>query len=71
MSSIKSKHAHVAALARHRAPDDPDLLTARGVLREEALVRAVEKALTKAPPLTDAVRQRIVGLLSSAGAPPG
>lgn len=62
--SINPQHAHVAALARHRAPDDPDLMTARAKLREEALVRAVEKALAKSPPLTDAVRQRIVGLLA-------
>ncbi|WP_157681284.1 hypothetical protein [Mycobacterium sp. JS623] len=56
----------MAALKRHRAADDPELLSASVQLREEVLVRAVEKALEKSPPLTEAVRQRIVGLLAVA-----
>lgn len=62
--SLTSAHSTVAALSRHRAPDDPDLVAARAKLREERLVAAIEKALAKAPPLTPEVRSRIVGLLS-------
>jgi hypothetical protein len=60
------KRARVAALSRHHPDDSPVMLEARASLGEETLVRAVEKALAAAPPLTDAVRQRIVGLLAVA-----
>lgn len=61
--SLTSSHAHVAALARHRAPDDPDLIAARDRLRDEKLISAISRALKKSPPLTDALRERIVGLV--------
>lgn len=62
-----SKHGRVAALARHRDPQDPALITATAEQREEALIHAVEKALEKAPPLTPEVRQRVIGLLATSG----
>jgi hypothetical protein len=43
-------HARVAALARHRQPDDPDVVTARAqlaVCREETTAR---RALGSLPP---------------------
>jgi hypothetical protein len=40
------------------------LLAARALMAEESLVDAINKALAKAPPLTPAVHERILGLLS-------
>ncbi len=53
-----------ASLTRDRAPDDPELVAARREMQEAALMNAVEKALAKAPPMTDELRARIIGLLS-------
>jgi hypothetical protein len=53
-----------ASLTRDRAPDDPELLAARREMQEAALMNAVEKALAKAPSMTDELRARIIGLLS-------
>ena len=47
-----------------RAPDDPELVDTKHAMQAEALVAAVEKAMRKAPPMTDDLRQRIIGLLS-------
>ena len=38
-----------ASLTRDRAPDDPELVAARQQMQEAALLRAIEKALAKAP----------------------
>jgi hypothetical protein len=38
--------------------------SARALMAEESLVDAISKALAKAPPLTPAMRERILGLLS-------
>jgi hypothetical protein len=54
-----------ASLTRDRAPDDPELVAAKRTMQEIALVNAIERALTKAPPMTDELHQRIIGLLSS------
>jgi hypothetical protein len=53
-----------ASLTRDRPPNDPVLLAARHEMQEAALMNAVEKALAKAPPMTDELRARILGLLS-------
>jgi hypothetical protein len=58
------ERARYGALTRSRNPDDPELLASRAVMDEESLVDAIAKALAKAPPLTPAVRERILGLLS-------
>ncbi len=59
--------ARYAALTRSRPGDDPELVDARRLMQEERLVKAIEDALDKAPPMTTQVRQRIVGLLSQGG----
>jgi hypothetical protein len=46
--------------------DDPELVAARAVMAEESLVDAIAKALSKAPSLTRAVRERINALLDGA-----
>jgi hypothetical protein len=53
-----------ASLTRDRAPGDPALVAAKHTMQEEALVIAITRALAKAPPMTDAIRARIIGLLS-------
>jgi hypothetical protein len=40
------------------------LLAAQRIMHEERLVVVIERALAKAPPLTDELRGRIIGLLS-------
>lgn len=62
-----SYRARYAALTRSRAGDDPELVDAQRLMQEERLVKAIEDALDKAPPMTSQVRQRIVGLLSKGG----
>ncbi len=44
--------ARVAALTRHRGPDDPEVIDARRVLAEKRIRDFVEDQLRKAPPLT-------------------
>jgi hypothetical protein len=63
-SSLAHHRARAAVLTRYRSDDHPELLDARQKYGEERLLDAVERALAAAPPLTDEVRQRIVGLLS-------
>jgi hypothetical protein len=53
-----------ASLSRDREPNDPELVAAQRTMQEIALVNAIEKALAKAPPMTDELRARIIGLLS-------
>lgn len=52
-----------AALLRSRASDDPDLLTAQRLMREEALINAIARALRNSPPLNIELRGRIEALL--------
>ena len=56
--------AKYGGLVRDRAADDPELIDARRRMQEEALVIAITKALEKAPPMNDELRQRIIGMLS-------
>jgi hypothetical protein len=58
------ERARYGALVRSRQAGDPELVAARALMAEESLVDAINKALAKAPPLTPAVRERILGLLS-------
>jgi len=60
-STYSQARGRFAGLTRDRAPDDSELLAARRVMHEERLVVAIERALTKAPPLTDELRARIIG----------
>ena len=60
------ERAKVGSLTRSRQPDDPELVAARAVMAEESLVDAIAKALSKAPSLTRAVRERINALLDGA-----
>lgn len=73
MSSTSSRarvqRARVAALTRHRDPSDPELKKARFVLREEALVSAVERAVASAPPMTKSIRDRVMALLFADSGP--
>ena len=62
-TTFRVERARVAVLTRYRNPDDPELLTARRRMHEEVLVDAITKALTKAPPLTPTVCDRIISLL--------
>lgn len=64
MSTWTHYRAQVATLSRSRPPDDPDLIEARRNLRAARLQAHVEKALTDAPPLTEAQRLNIARLLT-------
>jgi hypothetical protein len=65
-TKFHEERARVAVLTRYRDPDDPELLAARRRMREEVLADAVAKAVSKAPPTTDALRQRVMDLLTVA-----
>lgn len=60
---VASARARSAAYQRHRAPDDPDLVTARRDLAAVTLEQHVRKIVEAAPPLTDEQRERIAALL--------
>jgi hypothetical protein len=55
--------ARVAALTRHREPDDPDLDEARRDLAAERLTEAVRRAVATAPPLSAEQIEKLRGLL--------
>ena len=65
--AVAHHRARTAALSRSRNPDDPELIEARRNLRAESLAEHVERALSDAPPLTDAQRHRIARLLIGGG----
>lgn len=58
----RSERARVAALSRDRAPDDPELITARRDMRALKLEDYVSRALAESPPLTTAQRHTIGAL---------
>jgi hypothetical protein len=69
----RSTRTRVALLARSRAPDDPELIEARRELAEATrdslaarLAEHIQKAMTKAPPLTHEQIGRIVATLTNA-----
>ncbi len=55
--------ARVAALTRHRNPDDPALNDARRDLAAERLAHYVQRVVDTAPTLTVEQRERIANLL--------
>jgi hypothetical protein len=64
-STFRAKRARYASLTRSRPSDDPELIETRLLMQEEALLRAISKALAKAPPMTDQLRARVFALLPS------
>lgn len=51
MESLRSTHARLAALVRHRAPDDPEVTAARAELeRCKEQTRAVRTRISSVPP---------------------
>ncbi len=61
------ERASVAALAKHRTPDDPDLADARRNLRAARLEYYIRATVEAAPPLTAQQRDRLALLLRSPG----
>jgi hypothetical protein len=68
-----AQQARIAALARHRPPDDPELLEARRDYWATEIAAHVEKVVTQAAPLTEQQIGRIVSILANAprGSEPG
>jgi hypothetical protein len=64
MLTYMQARGRYASLTRDREPNDPELIAAKRTMQEIALVNAIEKALAKAPPMTDGLRARIIALLS-------
>lgn len=62
---VRTLPARVAALTRHRAPDDPDLAAARRQLESEHAARYVRELVDRAPALTPEQRDRIAVALRS------
>jgi hypothetical protein len=59
--------ARVAALSRHRKPDDPALGDARRDLAAKRLTEFVRRVVAAAPPLTPEQRDIIAALLRTPG----
>jgi len=57
--------ARVAALSRDRKPNDPELLAARRAMALAFVEERVRTAVKSAPPLPQAVRERLVELIRS------
>lgn len=68
METWTHQRARVAALARYRPPDDPDLLDAKRDLRESRLAEHIAHSVAEVPPLTDTQRSRLAVLLLGGGA---
>lgn len=62
------ERGRVAALSRSRSADDPELIAARQNLKTERLADHIAKVVGEAPPLTEAQRDRLAGLLRGGGA---
>jgi hypothetical protein len=56
--------AAVAAIERHRGPDDPEAAQLRAMLAIEGLAEHIARVVNAAPPLTAAQRDRLVLLLN-------
>ena len=65
------ERARVAALRRHRQPDDPEITSASRDLAAEHLAEYVRRTVAAAPPLTNQQRQKITALLHPAGGDAG
>jgi hypothetical protein len=57
----------VAAIERHRGPDDPRLPDLRRDLRAAELAEHIQKVVDAAPPLTAEQRSRLAALLQPVG----
>lgn len=64
---LAHQRARVAALRKHRGPDDPETIAATRELRAEKLAQHVRKIVDLAPPLTTEQRARIAALLRAPG----
>jgi hypothetical protein len=62
-NQFRVHRGRAAVLTRYRDPADPELLDARQRMREEAFLEAIGRALAKAPPLDERLRQRALALL--------
>ena len=62
--TFKQARGRYASLTRDRPPGDPELVAAKHTMQEIALINAIERALTKTPPMTDELRAHIIALLS-------
>ncbi len=60
------ERARIASLSRSRNPDDPELVDAYRNLRYERMADHIARQLAAAPPLSDAQRDRLAGLLRPA-----
>lgn len=58
--------AQIAAKARRRPPDDPELLADRRTFEASRFADHIERLLTVAPPLTEGQRARLCTLLGTA-----
>ena len=63
-TNLLSLRGRVASLSRSRTPDDPELLAARRELAADGIAAYVERAVAKAPPLTNEQRERIAALIA-------
>lgn len=61
---LAKRHARVAALKRHRSPDDPQVHDAVRELRAACLAAHIREVVDSAPPLTDEQRTRLALLLN-------
>ncbi|HRD10806.1 MAG TPA: hypothetical protein PLI79_02985 [Mycobacterium sp.] len=61
----RAERARYASLTRSRAPDDPQLAVSRQIMLEQGLIDAIDRALSKAPPVNDDLCERIMALLKS------
>lgn len=63
---VARHRARVASLSRSRGAKDPELVEARKSLAAAVAAAHVARILESAPPLTDAQRTRIAGLIGGA-----
>ena len=65
------ERARLAALHRHRRPDDPEITSTVRDLAAERIAEYVRQTVAAAPPLTPAQRQKITALLRPTGGDAG
>lgn len=69
MSERTHRRAIAAALARHRAADDPDLIEARANLAEARVADYIERTVSTLPGLTPEACARLAMRLLTAASP--
>jgi Spy/CpxP family protein refolding chaperone len=65
--NIRVASTRLAALVRHRTPDDPDVIEAARDLRAAQLNEHVQRVVDTFAPLTPEQRSRLAALLAGAG----